>query len=410
MTPEPAADRYPMILGRDAGVRRLLHYWALGLALYVVSLSMLWFEVWMGEAPRREVIWLSAASVGGAALAYGLIRASVRLGLQPALLNNLQCVYAITCIICAYALVGPVRGVTLSILVVVLVFGGFSATPMQMRALCVYAVSLLGLTMLWKTQTEPARYPWTQELAHFVIAATMLTAAAYMAEMLSRLRRTLKQRAQELAAALDRIKDMARHDELTQLINRRQMTETLQQELARIQRGQRGGESACVAVIDIDHFKRVNDTLGHAAGDAVLRSFARHAQAAIRRHDTLARWGGEEFLLLLPMTAPQAASDVLERMRRQVHEAVRIDADPSLRVTFSAGLAQAVAGESVDATIERADAAMYRAKRDGRDRVVCASPGPDRDAAPQRQAAGTAGAPSDPAAARSAAGGVSEAR
>ena len=83
MTPEPATDRYPMILGRDAGVRRLLHYWALGLALYVVSLSMLWFEVWMGEAPRREVIWLSAASVGGAALAYGLIRASVRLGLQP---------------------------------------------------------------------------------------------------------------------------------------------------------------------------------------------------------------------------------------------------------------------------------------------------------------------------------------
>ncbi|MCB2030774.1 MAG: hypothetical protein KDH18_20090, partial [Rhodoferax sp.] len=75
-----------------------------------------------------------------------------------------------------------------------------------------------------------------------------------------------------------------------------------------------------------------------------------------------------------------------------------------------AGLAQAVAGESVDATIERADAAMYRAKRDGRDRIVCASPGPDRDVAPQRQATGTAGAPSDPAAARSAAGGVSEAR
>ncbi len=408
MTPEPAAS-YALILGRDAGVRRLLHYWMLGLALYVVSLTMLWFEVWTGEAPRREVTWLSMASVGGAAMAYIAIRASPRLGLQSALLNNLQCVYAITCIVCAYALVGPVRAVTLSILVVVLVFGGFSATPVQMRALCVYAVSLLGLTMLWKTQSDPARYPWNQELAHFVIAATMLVAVAYMAELLSRLRRTLKQRAQELAAALDRIKDMARHDELTQLINRRQMTETLQQELARIQRGQRGGESACVAVIDIDHFKRVNDTLGHAAGDAVLRSFARHAQAAIRRHDTLARWGGEEFLLLLPMTAPQAAGEVLERMRRQVHACVRVDADPNLRVTFSAGLAQALAGESVDATIERADAAMYRAKRDGRDRIVHASSGQDRDDASQAVVAGPVGASSDPATARSAVRGLSEA-
>jgi diguanylate cyclase (GGDEF)-like protein len=382
MTPAPAA-RFPLILGRDAGVRRLLHYWTLSLALYLVSVTMLWFEVWMGEAPQREVTWLSAASLGGVAVGYGLIRASGVLGLKPALLNNLQCVFAITCIICAYALVGPVRAVTLSILVVVLVFGGFSATPMQMRAWCVYAVSLLGLTMLWKAQTEPARYPWSQEVVHFVIAATMLAAVAYMAEMLSLLRRTLKLRAQELAAALDRIKDMARHDELTQLINRRQMTETLQQELARIRRGQRGGESACVAVIDIDHFKRVNDTLGHAAGDAVLRSFARQAQAAIRRHDTLARWGGEEFLLLLPMTSPQAAADVLERMRRQVHDAVRIDADPSLRVTFSAGVAQAMAGESADAAIERADAAMYRAKREGRDRIVCAPSGEARGDAPQ---------------------------
>jgi diguanylate cyclase len=362
----------PWLLGRDAGVQRLLHYWALGLVLYLVSLAMLWYEVWVGDAPRRPVIWLSAASIAGAAAAYAAIRASPRLHIPAALLNNLQCVYAITCIICAYALIGPVRGVTLSILVVVLVFGGFSSTPAQVRALCGYAISLLGLTMLWKSQSDPSRYPWQQELPQFVIASAMLVAVAIMAVTLSRLRKSLKERALELATALDRIKDMARHDELTQLVNRRHMTEVLRQEFLR---RERSGEPTCIAMLDIDHFKRVNDTLGHAAGDVVLRRFSQHAQASIRRNDSLARWGGEEFLLLLPATGLAAAAEVIERMRSAVHAVAWTDVDLALRVSFSAGLAEATDGESFESCIERADDAMYRAKREGRDRMVIAPAG-----------------------------------
>ena len=368
----PPSLSLPWLMGRDAGVQRLLHYWALGFVLYLVSLVMLWFEVWIGEAPRREVIWLSAASIAGAAVAYVAIRISPRLGISAALLNNLQCLYAITCIVCAYALIGPVRAVTLSILVVVLVFGGFSSTLAQVRALCGYAIFLLGLTMLWKSQTDPSRYPWHEELAHFVVASTMLVAVAIMAGTLSRLRKSLKTRALELAEALDRIRDMARHDELTRLINRRHVTELMQREFVR---RERSGEAICIAMIDIDHFKRINDTLGHPAGDEVLRKFSQQALAAVRRNDVLARWGGEEFLLLLPLTGLEAARDVLERMRSRLQGVAWLDADPSLQVTFSAGLAEASTNESVEATIARADVAMYRAKREGRDRIVCATAG-----------------------------------
>jgi diguanylate cyclase len=360
----------------DPGVQRLLRYWGLGLVLYAISLSMLWYEAWQRVAPPDEVKWLSAASLAGAALAYTAIRGNVRFNLPTAWLNISQCVYAVSCIIAAYAIVGPMRGVTLSILVLVLVFGGFSSTAFQIRALCVYAVTLLGATMLWKSRTEASRYPLDEELAHFVLATTMLVAVAYLAQLLSLLRKKLKSRTLELASALARIQEMASRDELTQLVNRRHMTAALEQEDAR---RQRSGSALCIAVIDLDHFKRINDTLGHPAGDAVLRSFADQALGAVRRSDLLARWGGEEFLLLLPDTRLDAARTVLERMRARVAESARIDADPSLRVTFSAGLVESPAGEPVGAAIELADQAMYRAKHTGRDRVVACAARPPGD-------------------------------
>ncbi len=355
-------------LSRDANIHRLLRYWALGMALYGVSLSMLWFEVWLEVAPLREAIWLSAASITGAAAAFVAIRVSGRYRLPSAWLNTAQCLHAMTCIVASYALVGPMRGVTLSILVVVLVFGGFSSTAGQVRAVCLYTILLLGATMAWKSQTDPARYPAQEELVHFVLGFAMLIAVAYLAQLLSKLRRKLKVKSKDLADALTRIQDLATRDELTGLINRRQMTEILALDEAR---RQRHGESACIALIDIDHFKQVNDTLGHGVGDEVLIRFASHALAAVRVSDVLARWGGEEFLLLLPATNLGEAKMVLERMRQRVRESVRIDADPSLRITFSAGLVEAPADQFVVTAIERADEAMYSAKRAGRDRIAC---------------------------------------
>jgi diguanylate cyclase (GGDEF)-like protein len=125
-----------------------------------------------------------------------------------------------------------------------------------------------------------------------------------------------------------------------------------------------------VAVLDIDWFKRVNDSHGHAAGDQVLRGFAQQALTAVRSTDVLARWGGEEFLLMLPDTELPAARQVLARMQAQV-SALRLSVGAtSLQVTFSAGLTVSRPGEPIAGAIARADQAMYAAKAAGRDRIV----------------------------------------
>jgi diguanylate cyclase (GGDEF)-like protein len=118
---------------------------------------------------------------------------------------------------------------------------------------------------------------------------------------------------------------------------------------------------------DIDHFKRINDRLGHAVGDDVLRSVAASLRAGLRRNDLAIRWGGEEFLILLPKTSLDAAVAVAEQVRNLVATTPQVAADP---VTISFGVGQWRPGESVAAFVERIDAAMYSAKSGGRNRVV----------------------------------------
>ena len=259
---------------------------------------------------------------------------------------------------------------TLTILVVVLVFGGFSASRAQLRAMTVFAVALLGLTICWKASTDAARYPLMEEVTHFVIGTAMLLAVAYLCGVLSRLRKQLKVRTHELADALERIQDIAGHDELTRLINRRQMLEVLAHEGAR---RDRSGEPLCLALIDIDHFKAVNDSRGHAVGDLVLKDFAAQALdggAAQRHPRALGRRG---------IPAADAVDDAAAGARSARAHARACRRTPRramrrlpLQITFSAGLVESAAGESIEAAIEIADKAMYRAKREGRDRIVCA--------------------------------------
>ena len=130
------------------------------------------------------------------------------------------------------------------------------------------------------------------------------------------MRDRLRRQKLELEAALAHIHRLATHDDLTGLVNRRHMQELLENERMRLERSE---QDWCVALIDLDHFKSVNDAHGHAIGDEVLRALSRHAHTLIRRTDVLARWGGEEFVLLLPNTAMGMASTSLERLREHFH-------------------------------------------------------------------------------------------
>ena len=179
----------------------------------------------------------------------------------------------------------------------------------------------------------------------------------------------LRSQKRELEEALQRISQLATHDELTGLANRRHRV-TLLGECRERQR--RDGTSLSIAMLDIDHFKVINDRHGHAAGDAVLKAFAKSAQRVLRTTDVLARWGGEEFLLLLPGAITEQAQRTTERLRAAVGETSLDDIAVGMKVTFSAGLTACGVDEAIDACVERADRAMYSAKAKGRDRSVTA--------------------------------------
>ena len=171
--------------------------------------------------------------------------------------------------------------------------------------------------------------------------------------------------ASQLSAALQLVQHEAETDALTGQPNRRALDEMLKQQ---VDMAQSTGRAFSVLLLDIDHFKLVNDTHGHGAGDDTLRAFAQRVREHLRQGDTCARYGGEEFVVVLPGTTLAAALDVAERLRHGVAEASLMSV-PLVRATVSIGAAQHVPGETVEQLLERADTAVYAAKRGGRNQV-----------------------------------------
>ncbi|NJN04716.1 MAG: diguanylate cyclase [Leptolyngbyaceae cyanobacterium SL_1_1] len=179
----------------------------------------------------------------------------------------------------------------------------------------------------------------------------------------------LKQVRDQLKQALAEVEKVAATDELTGIANRRYLLELAAKEFERAKRYRR---SLALVMIDIDHFKMVNDNYGHQVGDLVLQKMASAAVTTLRRGDTLGRFGGEEFIALLPETALPEAQEVAERLRQTIANlAIAVSSKHSLQITVSLGLSIYLpADATLDAIITRADAALYVAKAEGRNQVV----------------------------------------
>ncbi len=172
--------------------------------------------------------------------------------------------------------------------------------------------------------------------------------------------------------AQEKLREQATHDGLTGLWNRGMVLERLTIEL---ERGSRDRQPVSIAMADIDHFKSINDSHGHAAGDAVLREAAQRMRSVLRAYDGLARYGGEEFLMLLPGCDTESALEIAERARLAVASEPAHTEAAALAVTISVGIASTVAADVDPATlIAAADEALYRAKAKGRNRVECWQP------------------------------------
>ncbi len=189
---------------------------------------------------------------------------------------------------------------------------------------------------------------------------------------LQELRTRTEQRQEEilrLQEELEQVSAQVRHDPLTGALNRKGLDEAMEREIAR---ARRLGAPLCLALLDLDNFKELNDRLGHLSGDAALVHLAEVARAVMRPQDLLARYGGEEFVLLLPDTALENGVAAMKRLQRELSTRLFLQGKEKVLITFSAGVVQLQDTENSTEALLRADAAMYLAKRAGKNRVVAA--------------------------------------
>jgi diguanylate cyclase (GGDEF)-like protein len=258
----------------------------------------------------------------------------------------------------------------LSVLFLIFEFGALRMTPRQ--ATIVWTLTVMGLAPIFLLTSTPIGMPVAtsiERLAAMLCYVLTIGQCAFLGLYGSSLRKMLYNRSFELKAANKRIEELAELDELTGSFNRRCIMRMLDDEIARAHRI----KAPCsVALIDLDWFKRVNDAYGHPTGDEVLRTFAITVFANIRNIDKFGRYGGEEFLLLLPDTPNDAAARILDRLRAIIADLDWSAFSPGLRVTISAGVATLRADESPDTFLARADSALYTAKARGRNRIASA--------------------------------------
>jgi diguanylate cyclase (GGDEF)-like protein len=230
----------------------------------------------------------------------------------------------------------------------------------------------LGLCGLFLLTDKPIAMPhgtYLERVATMLVFVLAIGRCMFVGMFSSSMKQSLYQSGQKLKEAYKRIEELAELDELTGSFNRRCIMRMLDEELAR---AARSGSPCSIALIDLDWFKRVNDAYGHPTGDEVLRTFAITMFANIRSIDRFGRYGGEEFLLVLPDMTVDGAVRALDRLREIIADLDWSAFSPGMRVTISAGVATLRPDETPDTFLARADSALYSAKAKGRNRIACA--------------------------------------
>jgi len=268
-----------------------------------------------------------------------------------------------------FLLAVPTVGVAfLAVLFLIFAFGTLRMTSSQ--AMLTWGLATCGLALVFLASDLPIGLPVTTQLqraASMLCFVLVIGQCAFLGLFGATLRKILYQRSIELKAAYQRIEELAELDELTGSYNRRCIMRLLDTEM---EKSRRASTPCAIALIDLDWFKRINDAHGHPVGDEVLRTFSITIFANIRPADCFGRYGGEEFLLLLPDTDGEAASRMLERLRSIVADLDWSAFSLGMRVTISAGVVTLRDVDTADTILARADSALYSAKAQGRNRIA----------------------------------------
>ncbi len=366
-----------LVLSKDPKQTVLLLRYLVGAANSVAGVAALNFGVSAGVLESEGVSWLTASALASAIFFYGVMRSGLNLKLADPSMAGMQINCAVVFLAWGYVLGGPGASIALLLLFIFLLFSMFTATTGTLIRACVVAAVAFGIAMLHEAQA-PSQVPYMAklQLVYFGVLLFMLVSMCLLVSQFNRIRAKSTKRKNELAEALARIQDLATRDELTGLFNRRHMLELLNTEKHRCIRTDR---RFCIALIDVDHFKAVNDTHGHGVGDEVLATVAVVITGGLRETDVVARWGGEEFLIMFTDTDCPTAELVLSRIQMMLSATMVSQSVPSLHVTFSAGLTRYDSDEMLTRTIDRADRGLYMAKAGGRNRVVRLDPGQPED-------------------------------
>ena len=338
-------------------------------ASYTATFSLVVFCWLQGMVPGTVVAQFAVFALALNGAFYALIRSGFNLRFPDPSMTSAQMVLSLlpALWVMFFLEAGQARAAFLMIAMVPPLYGILGLSRREFLVVSLWFFTLYGLLYLSLLVYKPQVLTGALDLIQTAAFVLVMAQIAIIGGFISSLRQKLRERNQELKQAMARIQELVDVDALTGVYNRRRLFEVISEESNRYSRSP-GSFSVCL--LDVDYFKDVNDTYGHQAGDAILKGIAQCASKSMREIDCFGRYGGEEFLLVLPQTPIHGASIKAERVRRCIESLRFDDIRPDLKITVSIGVAEFLPGEDTDATLARADQALYEAKHRGRNQVV----------------------------------------
>ncbi len=365
---ELAVD-FDLIPRDDAAQALRLRRFFISLGIYTINLSLSYLAYLSGIMSLQALYWNWIIILTINVVLFIVFRTGLNKRMKDPSLTAPQICLASLVVMYGIFFVYEARSILFAVYVLILLFGIFRLNTRQFLGVSAFILGTYAVDIFLLHAFRPQDIDLNAEIFQWCALAVVLISVSFIGGNISALRHELSRSKKKLKKSLEIIQDMAIHDDLTGFYNRRHLMEMIESEK---NRSIRTGAVFSLAMLDIDHFKKINDTYGHQIGDKVLIAFSAVIRSILRKTDFCGRYGGEEFLVVLTDTDLKAAKVFAERIRSTVEENYFAELGEKSKVTVSIGLAESRKSENIEKTISRADEAMYKAKRNGRNRVeVC---------------------------------------
>lgn len=363
----------PTFWPEDPAQRHRVQRYLMALGATVVVVAMFYIAAWTRFLPWRDVHGIGVFALVMAVVVFAVLRSGLNLRLSDPSLSREMIFVSLAGILYGVASARSHDSALLLMVVLPFVFAMFRYGTRALLVLSALVVGAYAGILQFRGDLLGAGMRSRESIAVLIILTLTLVTFSFVGGYIATLRLELARGRRRLEEIIRDTEHLAMHDDLTGAYNRRYLEQRLSGE---VRRAQREGTAFSICLLDLDRFSEVNDSYGHAVGDAVLVAFMRHAGGMLRESDCVGRWGGEAFIILMPETDLEAACDAGANICT-AQRAQRIPELPTgVAVTISAGVATYRDGESANVLLQRADTALYRAKVAGRDRVECETPGP----------------------------------